>query len=229
VLVVLWATGVIFPRATSAATTFGDPLRSSQAITAATSAQASAQDGPWTLDSMVGVGVSQSSSSGSTAQELGEQGCSTVWATSTSSVVPATPSSAPAGLVSWWVVASNDTAGDLLLTLVTNVSGTVQAANIVILSGSCTTTFTGAGEMPTSVIDSSTAVATANAAGGSTFLADNAGAAEDLTILGPYWVIIYTTCSFYEPTGTGSEFAIALYATNGTVYRSATTGPMSCT
>ncbi|MGP8078775.1 MAG: hypothetical protein ACLQD8_00645 [Thermoplasmata archaeon] len=227
-VILVLASGVISPPGSSPGVTFGSPLRSSQAISAGNTAKAFAEDGPWTLYSIIGVGTDRSSSSGSTAQSLGEQGCTTVWATSTSSVVPATASGAPAGQVAWWVLGYDNAAGDLLLSLATNLSGTVQVSNLVILSGSCTSVFTKFGPIPASVIDSTTAASTANTAGGSAFLSDYPGSTVDMEMIGEYWVILYSTCGYYGSGGTGTEFEFGIYDTNGTALPGGGTSPTSC-
>ncbi len=177
---------------------------------------------------IVGFGTGENSTSNTTSQLVGALGCSSVWSASKSLLAPATPTDATPGQVSWWVLVSSDTAGDVLLTLVTNTGGSIHGADIVILSGSCTSTFTEFGGILSSAVDSSTAVQSADAAGGSTFLSEHPGATEELVLAGSYWAIDYTTCTPDSTGGTGTQFAVALYAENGTVGENLGTTPTSC-
>jgi hypothetical protein len=206
----------------------GNPLDSAAALSAGQAAGSQAQDGPWHPDTILGVSTTQSSASAAQAGEYESLGCSTVWVNSSNSVVPATPGSAAPGVVSWWLIFSNDSQGYLLITLVTNLSGVPAASNLVILSGGCTSTFTAVGTIPSPVIGSEAATSTADGDGGSVFLAEHAGATRELAIEGPLWYVGYTTCSFYGGSGSGIQFQIGLYAQNGTVEESATTTTGPC-
>jgi len=227
VVAIIVIAGVLHPVAQSTVTTYGTPLLYSQAAGPAESAQATMEDGPWTAVAVLGISTGTSVLSGSASQGLGS-GCTPIWSNSSSFVVPATPSNATAGKVSSWIVASQNGTGAVLLTFVSSLTGGVVAANVILMTGSCTSTFREFGVIPGSVIDSSTAVAKANAAGGSSFLAHYSATTEMIGILGPYWEILYSTCSFYAPSGSGTQFADVLYAGNGTTFGDEGTTGVSC-
>jgi hypothetical protein len=230
VVALLLATGVIsLHQASSPATvTFGPPFTDAQAISPGISAQTSAKDGPWSPTAIVGIVANVDSTSSASTKSVGATGCSTVWSASKSTVAPATPSDAGPGQASWWMLASSDASGDVLLTLVTNVDGSIQGGNIVILSGSCTSTFTKSGGLSSSAVSSSAAIDSANAAGGSTFLTGHPGSTEEMFLIGSYWDILYTTCAVNASGGSGTVFSVVVYAQNATVAENLGTSSTSC-
>jgi len=185
----------------------------SQVTCTAGTTQASRPGGPWTTEAALGIGVNQSVSGGAGAFLTG---CTDVWENTLTVTLPATPSNAPAGELSIWLVLSVNGAGDTLLTYVTESSGSVSAFNGAVLEGSCLSTFTEFGAIPSSVVDSSIVTVAADDSGGSSFLASNSVLTTLVGVIGPYWEVEYTTCSLFNPSGSGSFFAALFYATNGT-------------
>jgi len=192
----------------------GKPMLYSQAITPAHATQATEAGSPWTVYAVFGLGMSQSASGGGGLIN----GCSTVWENSSTFTLPATPSNATGGQVAGWIVLSGDAAGNMLMTFVNDLSGTIVASNAIVFSGSCTSTFKEFGAATTSPVDSSTVVASAGSHGGSNFLSGHSGATTILALLGPYWEVEYTTCSFLYPSGSGTQYVGIFYAGNGTLF-----------
>jgi hypothetical protein len=210
----------------AAGTTYGYPLAYSQFIVPASSAQRTMPNGPWTPN--VAIGLASVESSVVSWADLGAPlGCSTDWSAPASVVMPATPPSTKAGLASAWFLVSSNVGGEVLLSVVTDVTGTVVADNLSIISGSCTTNFTQYGPIPSSVVDSPVVAAKANLDGGTAFLANRTGVAEEYGILGPQWVVLYSTCSFYSPEGSGDQF-VALYWASTGAYFSSQNGTAPC-
>jgi hypothetical protein len=197
----------------SSATTFGTPLKYSQIVGPAETAQASRAGAPWTPDTAVGFSVSQSS----TGEGGLVSGCNALWENSSPIVVPATPSGAPTGAVAMWILASVNSSGAVLLTFISDLSGTIVASNAIVVEGSCTSTFTELGAIPTTVVDSTVVATTALGEGGSTFLSEYPGSVEGIELLGDFWEVVYVTCSpFTSSGGTGVILATLFYASNGT-------------
>ncbi len=226
VVVIIVAAVVLHPAAQSAGTTYGTPLLYSQVAGPAASEQSTMKDGPWTPVDV--LGVSTGASGVSVPDSQGLTGCTSIWTNSSNFIVPATPSGAAAGAVSTWIVASENSTGAVLLTLVSSITHGIVAANVVLMAGSCTSTFEELGTIPGSVIDSSTAVSEADAGGGSSFLAqylgddradrDSRPVLDDplLDMLGP------------TPSGSGNQFEDLLYASNGTTFADLGTTAASC-
>lgn len=202
----------------------GTPVPESMVVGPAEKAAALMSGGPWTIDAVLGLGLPSSYS--------GVGGlitnCSTVWENSSSIELPSTPSSATPGEEAFWLVAMTNASEDALLIDVHDISGVLVASNGVVVHGSCTSSFTVLGAVPSTVIDSTSAAAAADAAGGSTFLHDYPGTTIMLELLGPSWIVLYTTCNLMAPSGTGNVFEAAYWATNGTVLVSPQTTSMNC-
>jgi len=190
----------------------GTPLLYSQIDGPAAAAQALQPGAPWTLEAALGVGENQS------VTGVGGlvTGCTEPWVNSSVITLPATPSNASAGKLSIWLVASDNSSGDVLLTYVTDISGSITASNGVVLYGSCTTDFT-LGAIPSSVVDSSLVATSADGLGGTSFLESHSGITTIVGIEASVWEVQYTTCSLFDPTGNGQLFVALFYATNGTL------------
>jgi hypothetical protein len=212
------------PGGGTAAVQYGEPLNYSQIVGPAQSEQAGASGGPWTPDSVLGVQLEQSASGAGGLIT----GCTTLWENGSVEVAPATPAGATAGAVALWMVASVNSTGAVLLTFVNDLAGTVVASNLIVVEGSCTSTFTEFGAIPSPIVDSSVVATAAAGLGGSSFDSDYAGATQVFEVLGPFWAVLYTTCSFYAQGGNGEEFAATFYATNGTFLASIGPEPVSC-
>ena len=208
----------------SASLVVGKTMLYSQAIGPAEEAQTSIANGPWAPTEVIGLGVPQSASGYAGLVH----GCTVVWETSSTLVVPATPANASAGALSVWIAASDDAAGNVLLTFVNDLSGAVTAQNAVELQGSCVADYKLLGPVPASIVDSSEVALAADALGGSAFLGAYPGATKIVGVLGPYWEVEYTTCSFFASGGTGTQFAAFFYATNGTLYSNSGVGQAPC-
>lgn len=191
----------------------GTPMLYSQMTGPAATAQASRPGGPWTPEAALGLGLGQGFSGTGGLVD----GCTELWENSSTITIPATPSNATAGKLSAWLLASVNGSGDVLLTIVTEVSGPIAASNGVVLQGSCTSAYTKLGAIPSSVVDSSVVATDAESLGGSLFLSTHSGVTTLVGVLGTYWEVEYTTCSLLDPSGTGALFGALFYATNGTL------------
>jgi hypothetical protein len=224
VAALLWYVETHGPSSSTGANVSGTPLLYSQAIGKAQTAQASMAGAPWTVDSVLGFGLARSYE--------GEgglvSGCTVLWETTSTIVVPLTPASASPGELSAWFVASSNLSGDVLLTVVSETSGSVVATNGVEFDGGCTSSFTRAGSVPASPVDSSTVVSSADAIGGSRFLAAYPHSSTLLGLLGPYWTVDYTTCNLLAPSGAGTQFAAVFYAGNGTLVQNEGIASVPC-
>lgn len=235
VLAVVFAVVVGFlPTAAGPGITYADPMPFSQFIAQAESVAHSAEDGPWTPVAVLGLGESVSAAGTAAGAVLGAANCTDVWAASGTYTLPATPSNAPTGEVSAWFVFSTDTTYRALLTMVTNVSGTVQAANLEIVPQSCISGFSSYQPLPaaTSVVDSTTVATAANGQGGSAFLSSHPQATSEFLVSNfsgnVTWTVLYTTCTFISGgTETGETFVASLNATTGAVF-TAGAETMSC-
>lgn len=200
--------------ATTSASVSGTPLFFGQILGPASAAQATRTGGPWVPYGIVGIGVDQSYTGAGGLIS----GCTIPWENTSNVVVPSTSSTASAGAVSAWFVASVNASKYVLLSDVTDLGGTIAASNLAVLQGSCTSTFTPSGAIPSGVANSSGVAVAANGLGGSAFLSENPGATTLISILGPFYVLEYTTCNPFSPTtGSGSEFVAVFNATSGTL------------
>ncbi len=219
VAVLLILAGTFRPAASTSVTNgvVGTPILYSAAVGAARTAQSSAQDGPWTLYALEGIGTDQGVSGSGSAGGFGLAGCTTDWASSASFAAPATPSNATAGAVGFWFAVSVNASSAVLIAIVYELpGGSLTAEPMAIVTGVCVGTETEFGAIPSSAVDSSVAVGVANANGGSSFLAGHSGVSQVLLQAGPYWIVGYTTCGVYATSGSGLYWADELYATNGT-------------
>jgi hypothetical protein len=203
---------------------YGTPLLESQAIGPGEIAQASMAGGPWDLVALVGLGV------GTSPSGLGHflAGCSTVWANSSGFVVVATPSNASAGEFAFWLMVATNVSGVALLTGISDTNGTVVATNDLVVEGTCIDQFDAYGAISGSVVDSSVVATAANASGASFFLTNYSVSAQVVALLGPYWEVLYTTCSVFSPKGTGYSLEVLYYASNGNFLQNNGIRPISC-
>ncbi len=197
----------------STATTYGTPLNYSQVASPAGAAQERLGGAPWTPDSIIGLGDRHS--------YVGDEGlvagCTVVWENASTIVIPATPAGAAAGAVAFWVVASVNASGAVLLTEVTELSSEIVASNGAVVEGSCTAAFTVDGPIAPPVVGSELVAAAANEAGGSAFLSEFPGSTEEVALVGPAWLVAYSTCEPFATSGTGEGFTATFYASNGTL------------
>ena len=224
VVIVVLASALHASSTTSPPNVVGTPVSESVIVGPAVKATSSVAGGPWTMDAVVGMGLASSYSG------VGGliSGCSTTWENSSVIEIPSTPSTATPGDVAFWLVALTNASGDLLLVDANDVSGTLVASNAVVVHGSCTSAFTRLGAVPSSVEDSPTIAAAAGPLGGTSFLQDNSGATVWLELLGTWWIVMYTACNLMSPSGSGSTFMAAFYATNGTLVENLGTSQVSC-
>lgn len=203
----------------------------------AQSAANGATGGPWSLLLVLGV-ATQGSFSGSVAN------ATAVASSLTSSSCSYTPSSgSPAtlgasgvgnvsrGLADAWVYLYSNASGSILLVTVVGSSATVVGT---ISGSSCDLASLGFSAVPSSgIIDSTTASADADAAGGYAFLSAHPQANATFVLLGgftyagttvgPIWTVELDACAL---TGVGpataSALVVILSATDGTVIQSQT-------
>ncbi len=206
------------------------------ARSSAASTQSSAIDGPWTL--VAAIGVVQPTPYSLTTEGTSGSGCT---ATSSSGgglpatvAIDGTSANLTSGLAGTWLLGYNDTAGSTMLVLVDD--GVVDAS-IVEVGPNCGTIFpSGAGPIPTSVIDSPQAAAVAWSNGASAFESQypNATSIEIVlandSISGPVWGFEYSACLFAESGApvTVPEYIIIVNAETGTLYTSGTTTSTTC-
>jgi hypothetical protein len=204
---------------TAAAVVFGQPMSEAAALGPAESTQATRTGGPWTTFGLEGWGISTSVSGGAGAIAS----CTTLWQNSTPLTIEATPAGASAGELAFWVLLATNAAGDVLLTSVSEANGTVLASNAAEYGGTCFDGSSTDPAIPSGLVPSTTVAATADDSGGSTFLAKNPGASQLFTVLENLWVILYTSCSLVDASGTGSLFLAEYNATTGVAIGSPTT------
>jgi len=135
------------------------------------------------------------------------------------------------GTSPFWLFELSNASAAVLLVLVQNGSAAIYGS----LSGSaCESGLPSSSTLPATVVDSTTAVSDANAAGGAAFLKAHplanatfgiiAGIPAVFASLPASWGIIYSDCSLSESTSTsGQEFVALIDAVNGTVETSDTT------
>lgn len=215
-LAALWAAGRLHSSAGSSGVGHveGTPLLYSQASGPAATAQSQAEGAPWTTYGVEGWGLDESvaGAGGLIAN------CTTLWSNASTIVIPETPANASTGMLAAWIFAATNASGALLLTVVADVSGSVTGSNVVIVRGACTALFTGEGPIGSAPVDSSTVVRSADADGGTAYRASHTVATELVSLLGPYWDVVYTSCDLFNSNGgSGSEFAAVFYAGNGTL------------
>jgi len=180
--------------------------------------------GPWTPTALLGLGLA----TGYNGTPGFLPGCSTVWENSSNLVVPTTPAASPSGEVAGWMMFASGPSHELLSTAVYQTGATILASNTAIFQGSCTPEFTTFGAVPTGVVDSPTVVAAANALGGTSFLSTHSIRSVELLLLGPYWSVEYSTCSYFATSGTGSNFTALFHATTGVSLGAPTTTSGQC-
>lgn len=210
----------------------------SSAQGAAAGATKGAPGGPWTIVAAGGIAVpgnltipAENISSSSIFE-----GCSFGWVGTPPAAVtiPATPSGTTPGKAAAWLFLATNASQGVLVTLVANATAT----NLFTVSGSCTSDLDVLSAIPAGVVDSTSAAASANSAGGTTFLKAHPTSAEAYAIAStgspPFslsvWEVVYTTCTSLSETGTpGFEFNVTLDATNGEVLLPAQTTSVTCT
>lgn len=189
----------------------GTALDEAAAARAGDARENSTSGGPWSATAIYGLGLS----GGYNGSSGFVPGCSTVWENGSNLLVPVTPTSAAAGFVSGWLFFAKNPSSELLITAVYQTGTAITASNVIILQGSCITAFTALGPVPSSIVDSTTVVASTNSMGGSTFLSSHTVQAVSLIVLGDYWSVEYTTCSFFAPSGSGENYTAIFDATTG--------------
>jgi len=209
------------------------------ALGAANSAARGAPGGPWTT--VAGAGLALTSSFTGPAASISSAvasltGCTFGWVGTPPTAVtfPQTPASAVSGSAGVWAfisVNSTDTAA--MVTLVINSTATA----LFTLSGeTCSSGLTGVSAIPGNVVDSTTAAASADRAGGSAFLANHTAAERSYEIVATggvfslaIWQVVYSTCSPVPGnSSTGMEFSVTEDAASGLVVGPGTTQTVSC-
>lgn len=222
--------GVFSPRSGPGAS--ASPAYSS-ALGPASSAAQGAVGGPWAI--VAGAGIALTSAVVEPAANISNQfasiGCSFAWEGTPPSTVtfPASPTNATPGSAGAWVFVSTDPSLTALVTLVTGAG----AANLFTFSGTCASGVDLLSSLPGGVVDSTAAAASANAAGGTAFLAAHPGAERSYAIAAPgslaIWHVTYSTCPLSSGANvTAVQFNVTEYASTGTPITPATVGSVAC-
>lgn len=228
VVVVILLVALIFisgilprPHSTTATPTF------SSAQQAANSAAGGYSGGGWQNIIAVAIATNQTTilTRGEIEAEFGATDCAVAWASSAPAAVsiPLTPSNAATGgSGAWFFIYANSTAS-LLLVEVTNGSAQVL---FTATGTDCADIATAVAPLSaTTIVDSSTAVAAANAKGGSSYLQQNPSANRTWLVVGqvfvlaPFWSVAYSACPLPPPANSTlnrTEFLSTVDAQTGT-------------
>jgi hypothetical protein len=209
-------------------TVYGSPFSFASFYVPAAASGTTAPGGPWTPVVAFGVAVSSDERGTLGTAGLGGGNCTPLWTANSTPELPATPSSALPGEVSGWFLFSTDGAGTALLTIATNTSGSVKAVALVVVPEACLVGIAGYGMLNASIVDSPEAAATADLAGGLSFLISNPGATREYIAADNTWTVVYSTCPFSGSAGTGSEFLASVSALSGALIQSQTLSSIPC-
>jgi hypothetical protein len=235
VVAVLSLAGVLSPSGGSSPGLTGAPVSYDQVAPIGARGVQNESGGPWTVVGAVGLGLT-TSVTGSIAASAVVNGCTATPAPGSPSggTLPATPTGSTPGAVALWMFVGADPAtGEVLLV----AADQTTSVPLFLLNGSCTGQFLELNSIAgVQVVNSTQIGVSANSAGGTTFLSQNADAIPTFVLVGsggahglddPTWVADYTTC---QPGATGSGTAfIALYNANtGSPIGSPTTQMTSC-
>ncbi|MFZ0699193.1 MAG: hypothetical protein WAN74_03260 [Thermoplasmata archaeon] len=205
----------------------------SSALGAASSTVHGASGGPWTIVAGVGIALASNVTEPATniSNEFDTSGCIFAWQGAPPTLVtfPATPAQATPGTAGAWAFVSTNPSLSALVTVVTDAG----AVNLFTISGSCAADFALLSSLPGNAVDSTHAAASANTAGGTTFLIAHPEAARVYAIAaaGPlaFWDVTYSTCPLISnPNATGLQFNLTEYASTGTPVTPGSTGTVSC-
>jgi hypothetical protein len=204
----------------------------------AVQAASSAHGGPWSvalaaaIDSVTPFKVPALASS-----NLSGSGCAYTPGPAAGTIsVGASTGGIGSGASPFWLFELSNSSAAVLLVLVQNGSAAIYGS----LSGSsCESGLASSSTLPSTVIDSSTAIQDANSAGGAAFLSAHPDANASLGIvsesassfltLPATWAIIYSDCSVTASASTrGQEFVALIGAVNGTL-ETADTTTTTCT
>lgn len=210
----------------------------SSALGAASPTAQGASGGPWTIVAGVGIALATNVTEPALniSGEFGSLGCTFSWigGAPVSVTFPWTPSNVAPGNAGAWAFISTNGALEALVTLVAGSSAT----NLFTLSGSCAVGFAGLASLPGGIVDSTTAAASADGAGGAGFLVGHPNAERLYTIATvgtpplsvSIWHVVYSTCPVISHANTtGYQFNITEDATTGVPITSGTTAAVTCT
>ncbi len=237
VLLVLFAAGILFPSGSSPSSS--QWLTYDGAEPAAAQAASASGGGSWLP--VIGFGLAVSSNVTVPATNLtgllAEIHCTASFpgGSSPSVNVPATPSSAGTGRAGFWLIVFRNATGELRAASVTEGAGRVLFS----AGGStCQSDALDLIEISSSVVDSSNAVAAADSAGGSSFLAGHPGASQVWVVFGganfvivqtsPTWTVVDTSCSLSSPNGTSGSVFVANESGTGVVISNTTRNAVPC-
>ncbi len=209
-----------------------------QAESVAAPAVSSTAGGPWLA--VIGFGIVSANSAfvggANLTSVIASLNCSIAWTGTPDPtvLVPLTPNSAGSGHSAFWVVGFRNAVGAITIALVTDGVGAV------LLEATGSTCESAASHLVSigSIVDSPEAVAGANAAGGSAFLAADPNATQGWFILGgleevgivtePTWYIGDTTCTLPGSVEeNGSEFNATVNGLTGDA-STASNGSVNC-
>jgi hypothetical protein len=179
------------------------------------------------LEPLLGLAIHGNSSLTTTITGPSTSGtCALGLLAGSSLAIPASSGSAGSGTGNFWEFLYEHNATSFLAVV---VSGGQAQAVFVMTGAACVQSLGNGRPLPAGVIDSTTAAADANAAGGSAFLGAHPQAAGFYEVLpqvrgvGAEWAVGYTTCpESSQATGNSTEFLALLNATSGTVLQNHT-------
>lgn len=209
-------------------TVYGSPFSFASFYVPATSSGTSAPGGPWTPVVALGVAVSSDERGTLGTEGLGGGNCSPVWTANSTPELLATPSNALPGEVSAWFLFSTDAAGNALLTIATNTTGSVQAVALAAVPEACLVGIGGYEPLNDSIVDSPEAAATVDRAGGLSFLSAHSGATQEFLAADNIWTVVYSTCPFSGSAGNGAEFLASVSALSGALIQAQTFASVPC-
>lgn len=209
-------------------TVYGSPFSFSSFYAPASSSGLGAPGGPWTPVVAFGVAISYDERGTLGTEGLGGGNCSAVWTQNSTPELLATPSGALPGEVSAWFLFSINATDGALLTIASNTSGSVNAVAAAVVPQSCLVGIAGYAPLNGSIVDSTQAAATADLAGGTTFLASNPGATQEFLAADNTWTVVYSTCAFSGSSGSGTEFVANVGALSGALIQAETLASVPC-
>jgi len=238
VLAALYATGLFPAHGSTGSTPPGPDETFDQASPAGVGAASVFPGGPWLAFLGAAVAIpSPTFISGTNVSQLIEAiNCTITWAGAAdpSIYIPSTSPGAATGHAAFWIFGLRNTTGAIAVTLVSDGTGT---ALFLATGASCQNAGSHANPID-GAVDSPTAVAAANASGGSAYLVAHPNATRGWAVFGgvqvgplasgPTWGVGYTTCVLPATVGqNGTEFNATVNALTGIV-SAHTEGSVNC-
>lgn len=204
----------------------GSPFSYSEALKSVQSLVSQEPGGPWRVSSALGLGTALGLS-GPARVPPSTSSCSETLLFTGTIEFPATPKSAPPGYVSSWSIGWAGAQGGLLDAVIWNTS--VLTGELISLgSGNCTSGGAYQVGVPEPTLDSPNATIAADRSGGDAWLFNHESNETFLSLIGPNWLVTYSTCSAYQLTGYGLVFSASVNASTGVVNSAYPSAGYSC-